>query len=102
VKLFGPLHDHDPPLSACGPRLTVAEVELTVTLVSWTQAPFVKIPGVIVVATQVLPLQAVIAVANTAARTIPNVLKMRRFMLRSLMKMKITKLVGLMAEEEVA
>jgi len=40
VKPLGPLQDHDPPLVGCGPRLTVAEVELTVALDSWTQAPF--------------------------------------------------------------
>jgi hypothetical protein len=71
-------------------------------LVSSIQTPFVEIYGVIVVAVQVLPLlpelplpleiplQAVTAVANTDARTIPNILKIRRFMVRSLTKILIT------------
>jgi hypothetical protein len=102
VNPLGPLQAQLPPVSGCGPRLTVAAVEVTVALVSSIQTPFVEIYGVIVVAVQVLPLlpelplpleiplQAVTAVANTDARTIPNILKIRRFMVRSLTKILIT------------
>ena len=42
VKPLGPLQDHDPPLTGCGPMVMAVEVEVTVALVSAAQVPLTE------------------------------------------------------------
>jgi hypothetical protein len=53
VKLFGPVQDHEPPLTGCGPMVIAAEVEVTVALVSAAQVPLTEIYPTIGVGAQV-------------------------------------------------
>jgi hypothetical protein len=54
VKPLGPVQDHDPPVSGCGPRSTVAVVEVTVAEDSSVQTPPTFISGTIAVGVQLL------------------------------------------------
>jgi hypothetical protein len=49
---LGPLQDHDPPLTGCGPMVIAVEVELTVALVSANQVPLTEMYPVIAVGVQ--------------------------------------------------
>jgi hypothetical protein len=62
VKPFGPLQDHDPPLTGCGPMVMAVEVEVTVALVSANQVPLTEIYPVIAVGVQ-LPVLTVMVKA---------------------------------------
>jgi hypothetical protein len=62
VKPLGPLQDHDPPLTGCGPMVMAVEVEVTVALVSANQVPLTEIYPVIAVGVQ-LPVLTVMVKA---------------------------------------